>query len=78
MSCTTTSSSPLSLSVGWQLFLLDLDHHFPIDLDGGLLVGGVAGFGLTTCFFRREREDRFVRTNLGLALFPLEPSVLVT
>src|SRR5438874_1228874 len=76
-SCTTTSSYPLSLGVGRQPFLIELEHLDPIDLDVSLFAGFAMRLGLTPFFFRRQIPARFVRLDVRLALFPLEPIVLV-
>ena len=65
------------LGIWRQALLIHLHHLDPIDPDLGLLVFFVMGFGLPAFLFRRQLAGRFVRLDLRLALFPLEPIVLV-
>src|SRR6266536_6519093 len=77
-SCMTTSSYPLSLRIGRQVFLLHFHYLNPINPDLSLLVRFVVWFGHTAFFFGRQRRVRFgVRLDLRFALFSLEAIVFI-
>ena len=65
------------LRIWGQSVFSNLHYLDPIYLNLRLLLGFMMGFGLAAFLFRRQVASWFVRLDLGLALFPLEPIDLI-